>query len=146
MHKNKGFAEDLDEKKLSYVIIKFLEKNKNNTKFNNLFKKSKKNYNDKKEIIDILNNEIKNTYNFIKKLEGKIKNEIKSNNLNILFDNFLNGFVINKNLVIINKSKNRNNINLLARISRKHVLVANILSFIVFTYINKNIFPNIIIF
>ena len=37
MHKNKGFAEDLDEKKLSYIVIKFLEKNKNNIKFNKLF-------------------------------------------------------------------------------------------------------------
>ena len=96
MHKKKGFAEDLDEQKYSYIIVKYLEKNPEDYEFKKLFHKENKTEEDKKKIINILSSEIKESKNYINNLKLKIKNKIKINNLNLLFDDFLGAFKIQK--------------------------------------------------
>jgi geranylgeranyl pyrophosphate synthase len=144
MHKKKGFADDLDEQKYSYIIVKYLEKNPNNEVFNKLFEKKKKSYQDKKKIISILSEEINLCKNHINKLNDKIKEKINNNNLNLLFDSFLETFNI------IQKSERssiyKSIINISLFINKKNCVVINILLFIFLITINKKIIPNIVIF
>ncbi len=97
MHKQKGFAEDLDEQKYSYIVVKYLERNPNDANFKKLFYKDQKTKNEKKEIIDLLKLEINECKEHINQLKIQIKGKIKSNNVNSLFDTFIGAFKIQKN-------------------------------------------------
>jgi geranylgeranyl pyrophosphate synthase len=87
----KEFAKDLDEKKYSYIIVKFFEKNPNDKVFQELFYKDDKTILEKKKIINILKYEINECNNYINQLKKQIKDKIKNKILffDLFFDLFL---------------------------------------------------------
>ena len=145
----KGFAEDLDEQKLSYLVIQYYQNADPDSKlqFKTLFYQKTKSVADKKKLIYLMKAEIVECQRYLIQLRTRIEANIKHHSLEPIFEEFTNNLLSTPVDFKLNIEAPKNShLETILRISRKHIVKANILSFFAFSLINNKWYSNTVIF